>query len=173
MRAAALTLRPGLLRAAGAAAAAGFAVLSGCVGGPPTLKAGLWDVRLQSVENPGDRHSEFNYQLCRDRAYDAAADARLKNVKGCTTVVKNLGGGSYSSASSCTVAGTTIVSTATSVFKSDGSTHSDSHATYTPAFNGKTEETMTQDQRYVGKCPADMQPGDTVAADGLVVHHTH
>jgi hypothetical protein len=165
---------PALTRRAGLALSAGWAALtmvSGCASGPPALRAGLWDVHLQSVEKPGDKHGDFSYQLCRDHAYDKAADARLKNVPGCTTVVKDLGGGSYASASNCTVAGITIVSNATSTFKRDGSTHSESHATYAPAFNGKTEETMTQDQHFAGKCPSDMKPGDTVTADGLVVHH--
>jgi hypothetical protein len=136
----------------------------------PKLREGLWEVRGQSVENPGDKRREFTYRLCRDHAYDKAAYALLKNVQGCTTAIKKLGGGKFSSASTCTVAGVTVVSNGLSIYASD-STHSESRATYTPAFNGKTEETVTQDQQYVGKCLVGMRPGDTISPDGLIRHH--
>lgn len=155
--------------------AAAIAVLLPCAaawaGGPPKLREGLWEVRAQIIENPGGKHSEFTYRMCRDHAYDKAADEQLKNVKGCNTVIKNLGGGKFSSASTCTVAAITIVSNGVSIYSKDVSVHSETHATYTPAFNGKSEETMTQDQQYVAKCPANMKPGDRITPDGFIQHH--
>jgi len=145
--------------------------VAGCAGNPPQLQEGLWDIRAQRIENPGEKHTEFAYKLCRDHAYDKAANARIKDVKGCATLVKDLGGGKFSSASTCTVANVTIESNGVSVFKNGASTHSETHATYTPAFNGRTEETMTQDQQYIGKCPAGTKPGDMIYPDGLVRHH--
>jgi hypothetical protein len=138
---------------------------------PPKIKEGLWEIHGQSVENPGERKSEFTYKLCRNHAYDHAAMALLKNVKGCTTVLKDLKDGKFSAASTCTVAGTTIVSNGLTTYIGDSTTHSETHATYTPPFNGKTEETMTQDQQYVGDCPAGMKPGETLDPDGVIRHH--
>ncbi len=140
-------------------------------GDTPNLKEGLWDIRGERIENPGGKRTEFAYKLCRDHAYDKAAEALLKNVKGCTTVIKKLDSGKFSSASTCTVDGMTIVSNGLSLYKSDSSTHSETHAAYTPPFNGKSEETMTQDQQYLGKCPAGMKPGDRIAPDGIIRHH--
>jgi hypothetical protein len=139
--------------------------------GPPKLKEGLWEIRGQSVESPGDKHADYTYKLCRDHGFDKATNAALKDVKGCSTVVKDQGGGSVASSSTCAVNGITIVSTGLTLYKSDSVTHSETHATYTPAFNGKTEETMTQDQQYVGKCPAGMKPGDRIAPDGILIRH--
>jgi len=138
---------------------------------PPKLKEGLWEIHGQSTENPGAKRLEFAYKLCRDHAFDKATNAMLKNVKGCNTEIKKLDGGKFASASTCTVAGITIVSTGLSEFKSDTATHFETHATYTPPFNGKTDESMTQDQQYLGKCAPGMKPGDRLLPDGIIQHH--
>jgi hypothetical protein len=121
---------------------------------PPPLKEGLWDVSGESIVNPGGKKTEFNYQLCRNHAYDKAMDALVKNAPGCTTSFDDLGGGRFASASSCSAEGTLIVSKGT-------------YATYTPAYRGKTDERVLQDQRYVGDCPAGMKPGDRIAGGAL------
>jgi hypothetical protein len=48
--------------------------------------------------------------------------------------------------------------------------HSETHTTYTPALAGTAESTMIMDQKYVGGCPAGIQPGDRIAANGTVNH---
>jgi hypothetical protein len=154
-----------------ASIAAWLSVTAGCANGPPKLKEGLWEIRGQRVENPGNKRSDFNYKLCRDHALDRAADSMLTNVKDCNTVLKKQGDGKYSSASTCQVAGVTIVSTGTSLYKGDESIHADTHAAYTPAFNGKTEEMLTEDQQYIGKCPPAMKPGDRLNPDGILWRH--
>jgi hypothetical protein len=135
---------------------------------PPQLQEGLWEIRGQSTENPGGKKTDFTYRLCRNHAYDKAMDALVKNVKGCTTKFDSLGGGRFSSASRCTAAGTVIVSTGTYTYESSTSTHSESNASYTPALQGKTDETMIQDQTYLGSCPAGMKPGDRIKPDGVL-----
>ncbi len=131
---------------------------------PPQLKEGLWEIRGQRIENPGNRRTEFTYRLCRSHAYDKAMDDLVKNQKDCTTSFDSLGGGRYVSASRCTAAGVVIVSKGTYTYESSTSARSESTATYDPAFHGKTEETLIQDQSYVGSCPAGMNPGDRVDA---------
>ncbi len=131
---------------------------------PPQLKEGLWEIRGQRIENPGNRRTEFTYRLCRSHAYDKAMDDLVKNQKDCTTSFDSLGGGRYVSASRCTAAGVVIVSKGTYTYESSTSARSESTATYDPAFHGKTDETLIQDQSYVGSCPAGMNPGDRVDA---------
>jgi opacity protein-like surface antigen len=135
---------------------------------PPPLQEGLWEVRGRSVENPGGKASDFSYRLCRNRAFDAAMDAQVKNAKECTTSFDDLGGGRFAAASSCSLGGRTIVSKGTYTYDSAVSTHQESHATYTPPFQGKTEETLTQEQHFVGPCPAGMNPGDRIMANGVL-----
>jgi hypothetical protein len=140
-------------------------------GHPPKLKEGLWDVRGQRLEMPGNKRSEFTYRLCRDHAYDKAADRQLENVKGCLTAVKDEGGGKFSSASTCTVSGTRIVSNGVTVYLSETVVHSETQASFSPPLDGKTEEALVEDQQYVGKCPAAMRPGDLLPPDGIIRHH--
>jgi len=137
---------------------------------PPDLKEGLWSVHTQSIDNPGNEKSEGTYTLCRNHAFDQSALAIAKSVKGCTMVSESFQGGKYSAVSHCEAAGTVIETKLTSTFQGDTSFHSESHATYTPAFYGKTESTAVVDQKYVGSCPAGAQPGDRTNADGRVVH---
>ena len=136
----------------------------------PKVKEGLWEIRGQSIENPGARKKEFTYKLCRNHAYDEATTAQLKNVKGCSTTIKDVKKGMYSSSSTCTVGGTTIVSSGLTTYIGDAATHSEAHATYTPAYNGKTDETVTQDQQYLGDCPAGMKPGEMLDQNGAIRH---
>ncbi len=142
-----------------------------CANDPQKIKEGLWEIHGDSVENPGAKKTGFQYELCRDHAYDSAANALLKNVKGCSTQFKDLGGGKYASASTCKVAATSIVSTGITTYQNGESTHSETRAQYTPPFNGKAAETMTEDQRFLGRCPAGVKPGDTIGPDGIVRHH--
>ncbi len=129
---------------------------------PPQLKEGLWEIRGQRIENPGNRRTEFTYRLCRSHAYDKAMDDLVKKQKDCTTNFDSLGGGRYVSSSRCTAAGVVIVSKGTYTYESSTSARSESTATYDPAFHGKTDETLIQDQSYIGSCPAGMNPGDRI-----------
>jgi hypothetical protein len=40
----------------------------------------------------------------------------------------------------------------------------------TPIF-GRSQDSMTQEEIFVGACPAGMQPGDHQLADGTIQHH--
>lgn len=137
---------------------------------PPDVKEGLWSVHTQSSDNPGSKKSEGTYTLCRDHAYDLSVRARAKTVKGCTTVSESFEAGKYSTEIRCVTAGTTIESKGTTTFQSDTAFHSETHATYSPAFYGVSETTMIIDQKYVGGCPAGVQPGDRTNSDGTVMH---
>lgn len=145
--------------------------LAALAGDPPKLKEGLWEIHVQSEEKPTGARTDVTYQLCRDHAYDKTADDVLKNLPGCTTVIKDAGKGRFESASNCVVNGTTVVSTGVTVFTSKTATHSETAAKYLPPFKGKTEETMIQDQRYVGDCPKALKPGDTISPEGFIRHH--
>jgi hypothetical protein len=138
---------------------------------PPQVQEGLWQIHTQGIENPGNKKTDFTHKLCRDHAYDKAALAMVKNMKGCTSAIESLGGGKFSADSRCTIGGTAVVSKGIATYQSSTSTHSETHTTYTPAFAGKTDEVLIQDQKYVGSCPANMKPGDQMGDDGTIQHH--
>jgi hypothetical protein len=135
---------------------------------PPPLQEGLWEISGLSIQNPGGKRTDFKYQLCRNHAYDAAMDAIVKNAKGCTTSFDDLGGGQFSSSSSCNVDGTMIVSKGTYSYQSKTATRSDSYATYSPPYKGKTDEHVVQEQHYVGACLTGMKPGDRVTGRAVL-----
>jgi len=135
---------------------------------PPPLKEGLWEIHGHSIENPGGRENDFTYRLCRNHKFDDAMTAQAKNAKECNTSFDDLGGGKYASSSTCLVPGTSIVSNGTYTYESSTAARSESHAIYTPAFHGKTEETIIEDQKYIGRCPSNMKPGDRLMSDGTL-----
>jgi hypothetical protein len=147
-----------------------LALLAGSCATYPQIQEGLWDVRVQSTENPGAKKTEFGYKLCRDHAYDKQTDALVRNNKDCKTKLEAAGPNRYSAASRCTVSNTVIESKGLSIYKSGNSIHSETVATYSPRLYGKSDETLILDQQYLGSCPAGMKPGDRLLSDGQVVH---
>jgi|HubBroStandDraft_6_1064221.scaffolds.fasta_scaffold208388_2 hypothetical protein len=137
----------------------------------PDVKEGLWSVHSQTTANPGNRKSEgATYTLCRDHAFDKATRDLAKSAKGCTLVSETFKDGKYSTKLHCVIGATTVDTQSTVTFESDTSTHTETHATYTPATNGVSETTLVQDQEYTGSCPAGAQPGDRTDEDGRVTH---
>ena len=140
---------------------------------PPQLLEGLWEIQIRSTENPGGKKAEYSFRLCRDHAYDdKQTDDLVKDNKNCTTKLESLGGDKFSAESRCSVSGIVIVSKGVSTYQGGSTVHSESTATYTPPLYGKSGETMIQDQRYLGSCPAGMKPGDRMTADGSIMHAT-
>lgn len=136
----------------------------------PQVKEGLWSIHIQSVDNPGNKKTEGTRSICRNHEYDKQAQARAKSRKGCTVTSETVRGNQYSVSMRCTIAGSTGENTNFTTFQGDSAIHSENHITYNPALYGISEMTMIMDQKYVGSCPAGMQPGDTMGADGKVTH---
>lgn len=138
----------------------------------PELKEGLWKIHVQSTDNPGNKKSDGTTMICRNHAYDKSVEALAKSIPGCSPPKESFVGGKYTSEMRCTVSGTVIDSKGTATFHGDTATHSETHATYAPAFYGNTDETMIQDQTFMGPCPAGMGPGDRKLQDGTIQHDT-
>jgi len=59
---------------------------------PPVMKEGLWSIRNQSVNNPGDKRADHTSTVCRSHAYDQHALQEEKSMKGCKTISESLQG---------------------------------------------------------------------------------
>jgi hypothetical protein len=134
----------------------------------PKLKEGLWTVRSQSTNNPGNRKTDGTYSLCRDRAYDLQSQAAAKSMKGCKVVKETLLGTKYTTETRCTIEGSTIEIRGATTFVSDKAMHSEGHTTFTPPLRGMVETTSIIDQTYISACPAGLEPGDTIDAAGKI-----
>jgi hypothetical protein len=130
----------------------------------PPLKEGLWESHTQmTIQNA--KH-ETVLKLCRSHDFDKymkdttkAAAAGLHKQNQCTDTTTQVSPSSYSSESHCAKDGSVTKTTAT--FQGDTSYHMEMHRK-----DNQSETVTTLDDKYVGRCPADMKPGDTVMADG-------
>ena len=135
----------------------------------PPLKEGFWTIRTQMTQNPGNTKEDTTRSVCRNHAYDAYTRSTAKKTN-CKTISESTSGTTTTTDSECKVNDIVIRNKGTLTVTGDTATRSEAHTTYTPAFGGVTESTMTTDQKYLGSCPAGVQPGDLTTADGKVNH---
>jgi hypothetical protein len=138
----------------------------------PAVKEGLWSVHRVTTDNPGNKKSVSNRSICRDHAYDAAVRARASAMMAKTCKINTFSGSGskYTSESECVQMGSTMHTKGTMTLDGTTVTHTEETTTFTPPMEGVAETTMITDQKYVGACPAGMQPGDTMDADGKISH---
>jgi len=131
----------------------------------PEYREGLWEAHMQTIDKATNKKDESSFKVCRSNATEKAAYERMKTMKDCKFEIQNLGGGKYASTSRCTVGGSVIESKSRFEITSSSS-HSETHTTYTPPLYGKSDDVTTQDQKYVGSCPAGTKPGRIIPAGG-------
>lgn len=139
--------------------------------GPPEGKEGLWSLTRQTTDNPGGKKEVWPpVTICLSHAYNQHVLELAKKTPGCTTVSESTEGNKYSSESRCVIGNTVLDTKGTTTLQGDTYTHGEGRTTYTPAMDGKTETIMISDAKYLGSCPAGMQPGDRKNADGTIAH---
>jgi hypothetical protein len=136
----------------------------------PNMKEGLWKLHMVTT-NAGGQPQDSTYSLCRDHAYDQKAHDLMKKT-GCTINEGSAIGGKRTFSAVCKVGETTISSKSTLTSSGDTSFHTETTTTYTPAMDGMSQSTSTQDQTYIGACPSGMNPGDIIAANGQIRHRS-
>ncbi len=136
----------------------------------PDVKEGLWSSQTQTIDNPGNKRGGGLMTICRSHAYDEYVKGLAAAMPGCDKPNEQVSGHTLTTALRCTVANTVIDTKETATFQGDTAVHSETHATYTPPLYGVSESTMIVDQKYLGSCPADMQPGDMKNAAGKIVN---
>ncbi len=149
--------------------AAGLAFSTVLADEPPQLQEGLWSIHSEDVDAPSNKKTDFTSTLCRSHASDEQTRANARNRKECTTVSEQLQGNQYTVESRCTIRGSAVQSKSTTLFLGN-TAHTVVHITYTPALNGVTDSTLTEDQKYIGKCPAGAEPGELMLPNGSVEH---
>ena len=154
---------------AGCALAPLTLVALGQVGGAPQLREGLWTIHTVMTTNPGNKVSDGTVTMCRNHAYDDYARQLATKHTECT-IKQTFAGNKLTSDGTCKVGASTLATKAVVTMSGDTASHTESHTTYTPPAYGTSDSTMIQDQKYVGACPADMQPGDRKSADGTLMH---
>jgi hypothetical protein len=137
---------------------------------PPDVKEGLWSSQTQTLDNPGNKRGGGIVTICRSHAYDQYVKDMAAKMPGCKKLSESVRGHIHTRALRCTVGNTVIDTRETTTFQGDSAVHSETHVTYTPPLYGVSESTMIMDQKYLGSCPADLQPGDMKSIDGKIVN---
>jgi hypothetical protein len=141
---------------------------------PPPMKEGLWSIHTVSTDQPGNKKTEGTRSICRNHAYDerVRAMAAQKSAATCKTLSEHSAGGTITTETQCSAGGSILKTKGVVTMSGDAAAHSETSTTYTPALYGTSETTMVMDQKFVGACPAGMEPGDTMDANGKIAHRT-
>ena len=139
---------------------------------PPARKEGLWQRHTVQSENPANEREDFIQTTCRSHDFDNYEQGLIRGLLSRTSckVTESVNGNVYRSNQLCQIAGVTIDRKETTTYLGDTALHFESHATLTPAMAGVTERTIIADEKYIGACPAQLQPGDMTSADGKIHH---
>ena len=143
-------------------------VVSGIAGAdefkPPPMKDGLWETHSTQTQQ-GKTVFDTSVKMCRSKELtksmqSSGEEFRKKNA--CTSAVTQPSPNTYVEESRCAKgpnAGS--VTKVTYTYQGDTASHTEMHMN-----DGKTATVMVIDAKYLGSCPAGMEPGDVVMPDG-------
>jgi len=127
----------------------------------PPRKPGLWEMTMKAGP------ATITNKQCVDHATDAALMMRgfaaIKKMGGTMSITG--GGGEYQVKSVATVQGHTISTTETVKFIGDTAITSKGHTHVAPPFPGmenSSDSDASNDSKWIGPCPPDLQPGQAV-----------
>lgn len=136
---------------------------------PPLMKEGLWE--NHSSQTMMGRTFQTTIKICQSidaqkKEREFAAKVRERNK--CTVTMSQPSPGVYLSESRCALgASAGSVSRSTMTFQGDGSYRVETRMTI-----AGNDHVSVMDAKYVGPCPPDMKPGDTLMPDGRKINVT-
>jgi hypothetical protein len=135
----------------------------------PPRKPGLWqvDMAMQGGQMPAQQ-----MKMCIDASTDAEMHKLGMNASQgmCEQPSINRSGSTVTVDATCKMAETKATTHAVTKFSGDTAYHTDVTTKFDPPMMGRSESAMTQDAKWVGACPADMQPGDLLMGNGMKVN---
>jgi hypothetical protein len=155
------------LRLAVLAVAGGTAIAPAFAVDLPPRKPGLWLMTMTMSGGGGQPLREM--RLCVDSSTEAAMLAVGGNMlkDACSKNEVKRDGFMVTTSAVCDMGSTRMTSRGTTRFDGDTAYHSEIQTKYDPPFMGRAVSDMTQDAKWIGPCPADMQPGDVVMPNGM------
>jgi hypothetical protein len=132
----------------------------------PKRKAGLWEVTLQMA---GGKMPPQTVKFCTDAATDEALFQLGTNTADqmCSRKDISRNGDVVTMDTECKMGESKMTSHAVMTFTGDTAYKTAIQSHMDPPMMGRSETSMTQDARWTGACPADMQPGDMMMPNGI------
>ena len=132
----------------------------------PQRRPGLWDVTLHmaSVNMPPQ-----GMKFCTDAATDAELyKLGMNAAQGmCSRYELHRNGNIATMDTECKMGEVKMTSRAVMTFTGDAAYKTDIQTHFDPPMMGRSNSTMTQEAKWSGPCPADMQPGDIIGPNGM------
>ncbi|HEY3731896.1 MAG TPA: DUF3617 family protein [Steroidobacteraceae bacterium] len=140
-------------------------VAAGAYGGDyPAIKEGLWTT---TTTLSGGNHPPQTGKMCNSTTImQQVIDRQKKPDQPCRIVNMTHSGSVYTQQTECLVDGTVKKSTSITTFTGDTLVH-------TEIRHEGGALTVVSDSKYLGSCPAGMQPGDYVGDDGMKLNVLH
>lgn len=136
----------------------------------PSRKPGLWEVSMHMGANLPPQ----TMKLCVDAATDAAMFKMGMNAAQgmCSRNDMHRSGNVVTMDSQCKMGETQTTTHVVVTFTGDSAYTTDIKSHMDPPIMGRADVAMTQDGKWTGPCPADMQPGDVIAPNGMKMNPT-
>ena len=131
----------------------------------PQRKPGLWQV---SMNMPGRNAPMPEIRMCIDSTTDAEMFKLSMNVAQgqCSRFESRRDGNVVTIDTVCKINERQMTSRSVIRFSGDSAYHTDIDTKFDPPMTGRAESVMTQDAKWTGPCPADLQPGDMMMPTG-------
>src|SRR6516164_8873420 len=135
----------------------------------PPRKAGLWQVDMAM---PGGAMPPQQMKMCIDPATDAEMYKLGMNASQgmCDKPDIHRSGSSVTVNTVCKMGQSQMTSQAVTKFTGDTAYHTDANTKFDPPRAGRDTSVVTQDAKWTGPCPADMEPGDVLMGNGMKVN---
>jgi len=135
----------------------------------PPRKAGLWQIDMNM---PGEKMPPQQMKMCIDPATDAEMYKLGMNASQgmCDKPDIHRSGSSVTVSTVCKMGQSQLTSQAVTRFTGDTAYHTDANTKFDPPLAGRDQSVVTQDAKWTGPCPADMEPGDVLMGNGMKVN---
>jgi len=132
----------------------------------PARRPGLWDVTMHMAAGT---MPPITMKFCTDESVDAAM-YKLGMSPGappCSRKDMQRSGNVVTMDSVCQMDASKLTSHIEMTFTGDTAYRTSIKSHYDPPLNGQRESSMSQDAKWIGPCPPDMQPGDMIGPSGI------
>jgi hypothetical protein len=139
----------------------------------PFMKDGFWSMHtvntMTSEGNQKPKTTEITMSRC-NKGAALPVPGNPPETKDCKMLSQSSNGATKMFEMQCTINGHVAKVKQTTTTKGEDENHSVTESSFDPPMNGLSEMKLVADWKYLGPCPAGIEPNDVVMPDGKVIH---